>query len=165
MTDDVHIRLPVPPQIAAAWNALPLERRESLARAIVGAWLETLLLRPMEPPVLVPYRSLVRPEERRSVQTTPANAEEHTPMAEQTLPTSHEWVRWLSGVDATVLLLNLCQHIDNHSVSRDALVTLVHEWRANALQALHADDWKASVDAYLEVSVDARMYLLSQRKL
>lgn len=25
-------------------------------------------------------------------------------MTEEALPTSHEWVRWLSGADATVLL-------------------------------------------------------------
>ena len=41
------------------------------------------------------------------------DAEEDTTMSEEALPTSHEWVRWLSGVDATVLLLNLCQHIDD----------------------------------------------------
>jgi hypothetical protein len=69
-------------------------------------------------------------------------------MSEEALPTSHEWVRWLSGVDATVLFGNLCQHIDAPHVTRDALVTLVHEWRANALRALTAEDWKASVDAY-----------------
>ncbi len=50
-------------------------------------------------------------------------------------------------------------------MTRDALVTLVHAWRANTLQALQAEDWKASVDVYLEVAVDARMYLLSQGKL
>jgi hypothetical protein len=86
-------------------------------------------------------------------------------MTEEVLSTSHEWVRWLSGVDATVLLLNLCQHIDAPHMTKDALVTLVHQWRANALEALQAEDWKASVDKYLEVSVDARMYLLSQGKL
>lgn len=86
-------------------------------------------------------------------------------MTEEAFPTSHEWVRWLSGVDAAVLLLNLCQHIDDPHVTRDALVTLVHQWRANALQALHAEDWRASVDAYLEVMVDARLSLLSQGKL
>jgi hypothetical protein len=89
-------------------------------------------------------------------------ADDHT---EEAWSTSHEWVRWLSGVDATVLLLNLCQHIDNPDVTRETLVALVHQWRANALQALRADDWKASVDGYLEVAVDARMYLLSQGKL
>ena len=65
-----------------------------------------------------------------------------------TWSTSHEWVRWPSGVDTAVLLLNLCQHIDHPDVTREALVALVHQWRANALQALRADDWKASVDAY-----------------
>jgi hypothetical protein len=86
-------------------------------------------------------------------------------MPEDALHTSHEWVRWLSGVDATTLLLNLCQHIDTPHVTKDALVTLVHQWRANALEALQADDWKASVDKYLEVTADARLYLLSQGKL
>jgi hypothetical protein len=86
-------------------------------------------------------------------------------MPEDALSTSHEWVRWLSGVDATVLLLNLCQHIDDPAVSRDALVTLVHQWRANALEAVQAEDWKASVDRYLEVTADARLYLMSQGKL
>jgi len=51
-------------------------------------------------------------------------------------------------VDTAVLLLNLCQHIDHPDATREALVALVHQWRANALQALRADDWKASVDAY-----------------
>ena len=57
-------------------------------------------------------------------------------MAEDALSTSYEWVRWLSGVDATTLLLTLCQHIDDPGVTKDALVTLVHQWRANALEAL-----------------------------
>jgi hypothetical protein len=81
------------------------------------------------------------------------------------LSTSHEWVRWLSGVDAAVLLVKLCQCIDEPQVTKDTLVTVVHQWRANALKALTADDWKASVDDYLEVTADARLYLLSQGKL
>ena len=71
-------------------------------------------------------------------------------MPEDALSTSHEGVRWLSGVDATTLLLNLCHHIDTLHVTKDALVTLVHQWRANALEALTAEDWKASVDTYLD---------------
>jgi hypothetical protein len=78
------------------------------------------------------------------------------------LTVSHEWVRWLSGADATVLLLHLCQCIDDPTVDRAGLTTLVHEWRSNALQAVTADDWKASVDGYLEVTADARLYVLSQ---
>jgi uncharacterized protein DUF29 len=55
MTEDAHISLPVPPQIAAAWQALPPERRASYARAIVEAWLEPLTRMPQEEPTLVPY--------------------------------------------------------------------------------------------------------------
>jgi hypothetical protein len=55
MTDDTHSSMPVPPQIAAAWWALSPERRDCYARASVEAWLEPLLLRPMELPVYVPY--------------------------------------------------------------------------------------------------------------
>jgi hypothetical protein len=57
------------------------------------------------------------------------------------------------------------QHIDAPHVTKDELVTVVRQWRANALEALQADDRKASVDGYLEVTVDARLYLLSQGKL
>ena len=63
--------------------------------------------------------------------------------------TSHEWVRWLSGQDAQVLLMHLCQAIDQPTVSREDLVTLVQGWRRNALKAVTADDWTAEVDAYL----------------
>jgi len=34
MNEDAPISIPVPPQIAAAWQALPPERRASFARAI-----------------------------------------------------------------------------------------------------------------------------------
>ncbi len=63
MTEDAHISLPVPPQIADAWDAFPPERRASLARAMVEAWLEPLLLRPMESPVFVPYHTLTTGQE------------------------------------------------------------------------------------------------------
>ena len=42
MTEDAHISIPVPPPIAAAWQALPAERRASYARAIVGSCTSTL---------------------------------------------------------------------------------------------------------------------------
>ena len=42
---------------------------------------------------------------------------------------------------------------------------MVDSWRENALAALAADDYRASVDKYLEVSVDARLYLLARREL
>jgi hypothetical protein len=53
-----HIRLPVPPAIAAAWDALPPDKRTSLANAIVEAWLEPMLLRPRVSPTLVPYYTI-----------------------------------------------------------------------------------------------------------
>jgi hypothetical protein len=65
MPDDAHISIPVPPPIAEAWDALPPERRASFARAIVEAWLEPLLLRPMESPVFIPYHTLKEDEEQR----------------------------------------------------------------------------------------------------
>jgi hypothetical protein len=85
------------------------------------------------------------------------------PSPDATLLTSHEWVRWLSGPDATLLLLTVFQHIDDPAVSREALVELAHGWRRQALKALTADDWTASVDKYLEVTVDARLYYFSHR--
>ena len=79
--------------------------------------------------------------------------------------TSHEWVRWLSGPDAQVLLLRLCQALDMPDTTLEQAQQLVQGWRANALKALTADDWTAPVDGYLEVRVDARLALMSQGKL
>ena len=79
--------------------------------------------------------------------------------------TSHEWVRWLSGQDAQGLLMHLCQAIDQPTVSREDLVTLVQGWRHNALKAVTADDWTATVDRFLEVKADARLGLLAQDRL
>lgn len=74
---------------------------------------------------------------------------------------SHEWVRWLSDADAKALLLYLC-HTMEYSRSAEEML---HDWRNNALKALDADDWTASVDGYLGVHVDARQYLLTQGKI
>lgn len=71
MPDNPHISIAVPPQIAAAWDAFPPERRASLARAIVEAWLEPLLLRPMESPMFVPYHTLTA----RQVEARPSEFE------------------------------------------------------------------------------------------
>ena len=70
-----------------------------------------------------------------------------------------EWIRWLSGPDAQLLLMSLCQHVEDVTVSREALVRLVEGWRTNAMRALGADTWRARVDDYLEVEVDARLFL------
>jgi hypothetical protein len=58
MSDDAHISIAVPPQIAAAWQALPVGKRASYAQAIVEAWLEPLTRLPQEGPTLVPYYTL-----------------------------------------------------------------------------------------------------------
>ena len=78
---------------------------------------------------------------------------------------THEWIRWLSSPDATVLLLWLCQVLDQPDSSVEELRKVVHGWRRNALKALTAEDWKASVDRSLEVTVDARAYLLARGQL
>jgi hypothetical protein len=83
-------------------------------------------------------------------------------MAETPVPPPYEWIRWLSGRDATALLIHLCTSLDDPQATREDLVTMVHGWRDNALAALHADNWRAAVDDYLEVTADARLYLLSQ---
>jgi hypothetical protein len=68
----------------------------------------------------------------------------------------HSWISWLGERDAKVLLLALVEDItagDDVGVLRE----MVAGWRANALRALHADNWRAPVDGYLEVWVDARL--------
>ena len=42
---------------------------------------------------------------------------------------------------------------------------MVEGWRANAHGALTADDYRASVDKVLEVTFDARVYLLRQGQI
>ena len=77
---------------------------------------------------------------------------------------SHEWVRWLSDADAKVVLMALCDSVER-SKTLAAVQEDVTQWRTNALEALTADNWTASIDDYLEVCVDARQYLLTQRKI
>jgi hypothetical protein len=72
----------------------------------------------------------------------------------------HAWVDWLGARDAAVLLLTLMQAIDE-GASGERLQAMVDSWRRNALEALAADDYRADVDKYLEVSADARLYLLA----
>lgn len=68
----------------------------------------------------------------------------------------HSWIAWVNDRDAKVLLLTLIECImegdDNQS-----LRPVVQGWRANALRALHADNWRAPVDSYIEVWADARL--------
>jgi hypothetical protein len=73
----------------------------------------------------------------------------------------HTWVEWLGERDAQALLLCLLQAIDR-GTSITSLQRMVEGWRENAHEALAADDYRASVDKYLEVSVDARLYVLAR---
>jgi hypothetical protein len=76
----------------------------------------------------------------------------------------HTWVEWLGDRDAQALLLSLLQAIDQ-GTPLETLRAMVDGWRENAHEALAADDYRASVDQYLEVSVDARLYLLARPEL
>jgi hypothetical protein len=76
----------------------------------------------------------------------------------------HTWVEWLGKRDAQALLLCLLQAIDR-GTSIESLQRMVEGWREHAHEALAADDYRASVDQYLEVSVDARLYVLARPEL
>jgi hypothetical protein len=76
----------------------------------------------------------------------------------------HAWVEWLGERDAQTLLLCLLQAIDR-GTPIEPLQKMVNGWRENAHEALAADDSRASVDKYLEVSVDARLYVLARPEL
>jgi hypothetical protein len=75
--------------------------------------------------------------------------------------TSHEWIRWLSGTDARVLLAWLAQQLEKDDTTLDEIRTILQRWRSNALHAPLAEKWTAEVDGYLEVKVDARLALLA----
>ena len=78
--------------------------------------------------------------------------------------TRHAWVEWLGECDAAALLLTLMQAIDAGDAA-ESLKAMVDGWRRNALQALASHDYRADVDKYLEVSVDARLYLMARPEL
>ena len=76
----------------------------------------------------------------------------------------HAWVDWLGERDAAALLLTLLQAIDA-GAAVETLKAMADDWRRNALKALAANDYRADVDKYLEVTVDARLYLLARPEL
>jgi hypothetical protein len=76
----------------------------------------------------------------------------------------HAWVEWLGERDAAALLLTLMQAIDRGDAVQD-LQDMVDGWRQYALTALAANDYRADVDRYLEVTADARLYLLARPQL
>jgi hypothetical protein len=77
----------------------------------------------------------------------------------------HDWIAWLHERDTQVLLLNLMQAVEAPDATLETLRRLVAEWRANAVRALEANDWTATVDKYLEVRVDARLSTLQHKHL
>jgi len=77
----------------------------------------------------------------------------------------HDWIAWLRERDAQVLLLSLVQAVEAPDARLETLRRLVADWRANAVRALEANDWTASVDTYLEVRVDARLSALQRPPL
>jgi hypothetical protein len=78
------------------------------------------------------------------------------------MPTErHAWIAWLGERDAGVLLLSLMQAIEEGS-TLETLRDMVEGWRANAHQALSADDYRACADRFLEVYVDARVHIFNR---
>jgi hypothetical protein len=76
----------------------------------------------------------------------------------------HDWIAWLHERDAHVLLLSLMQAVEAPDATLEMLRRLVADWRANAERALTAEDWRACVDGYLEVWVDARLAAQSREE-
>lgn len=79
-------------------------------------------------------------------------------MAQQD-PASYEWLTWLSGRDAQMLLNSLMVAIEEETMPISAVRSMIQQWRVNAHQALTNEDWTAVVDGYLEVKVDARLFV------
>ena len=75
------------------------------------------------------------------------------------MPEPYAWVGWLGDKDTQVLLISLMAAIEQ-GVAMETLQAMVNGWRASAHHALTADDYRACVDKFLEVYVDARVHLL-----
>jgi hypothetical protein len=80
------------------------------------------------------------------------------------MPERYDWVGWLGERDAQVLLISLMSAIEKET-SRATLRTMVEGWRANAHHALTANDYRACVDKFLEVYVDARLHLMNNGRM
>jgi hypothetical protein len=79
-------------------------------------------------------------------------------------PEPYDWIGWLGERDVQALSLSLMQAIEK-ATPLETLRIMVEGWRANAHEALTADNYRASVDTFLEVSVDARLYVLARPAL
>jgi hypothetical protein len=74
------------------------------------------------------------------------------------MPEPYARISWLGERDAQVLLISLMARIEQGSPP-ETLRQMVEGWRSNAQKALTADDYRACVAMFLEVFVDARLYL------
>lgn len=78
-------------------------------------------------------------------------------------PTRHAWVRWLDGEDAQTLLWQVCEWIDDPTISREGLTAYINAWQQNARKAVGAQAWPVCVDPRLRVCLDPRLYLFDLR--
>jgi len=81
-----------------------------------------------------------------------------------TMPERYDWISWLRERDAQMLLISLMNAIERGSTP-EVLSAMVKGWRDNAHKALRTNNYRASVDKYLEVTVDARPYLFRTGEL
>lgn len=82
---------------------------------------------------------------------------------DQTWATRHAWVRWLMGEDAQTLLWQVCQWVDDPTISREGLAERVNAWQHNARKAAGSQAWTVRVDHRLGVCLDPRLYLFDMR--
>jgi hypothetical protein len=85
------------------------------------------------------------------------------PLYDTAWQTRHEWVRWVMGEDAQTLLWQLCEWVDDPTLSRDALVDRVDAWQRHATQAVGFHAWTVRVDTRLGICLDERLYLFDMR--
>lgn len=77
--------------------------------------------------------------------------------------TPYDWLAWIDGTDCRLLLMTLAQAVADDGCAMDDLRAMLDGWRTNAERALTEADWRADVDGYLEVTADARFWVLSHR--
>lgn len=139
------------------WDEVLEHLRDALVVHLASLWDEGLPIPPSTSREAQVYVEVPSPEESPS-----------PPMAQRRrdvpLPDPYHWIAWLGERDAQALLLCLMQAIERDTPLQ-GLKEMVAGWRANAHRALTADDYRASVDYYLEVSVDARLHVLARPEL
>jgi hypothetical protein len=77
--------------------------------------------------------------------------------------TRHEWIRWLMGEDAQLLLWQVCEWVDDPAMSREGLADRITTWQRNARKAAGSHAWTVKVDPRLGVCLDERLYHCDMR--